>query len=72
MNPDMKLPVPKQEELHYTKKAHYVSRMYKETSSDKYGITNRQFVDWICTTFNEYYLNNKHITYREAQKIAAR
>jgi hypothetical protein len=72
MKVDMKLPAPKQEELHYTKKADYFSRMYKETNADKYGITNIQFANWITTTFNEFYLNNKHITYREAQKISLR
>lgn len=64
-----RLPVPKQEELHYTKKADYVNRMYQETSSDKYGITNKQFVDWVCATFNQYYQNNKHITYSESLKL---
>lgn len=72
MKADMKLPVPNQDELHYTKKAYYFDRMYKETSHEKYGITNIEFANWITTTFDEYYLRNKHITYREAQKILSK
>jgi hypothetical protein len=67
-----KLPVPRQDELHYTKKADYFRRMYNEKNPDNYGITNIQFANWVLITFNEYYQNNKHITYREAQKISLR
>lgn len=64
-----RLPAPLPEELHYAHKATYLSRMYKEVDSEKYGITNAQFADWISKTFNEYYLNNNHITYREFLKL---
>ncbi len=64
-----RLPQPKPEELHYTKKADYLTRMYKEVSPEKYGIQNIDFAKWINKTFDEFYLNNKHITYREYLKL---
>jgi hypothetical protein len=64
-----RLPEPKPEELHYTKKGDYHNRMFKETASEKYGITNIDFANWVNKTFDEYYLHNKHITYREYKKL---
>lgn len=64
-----RLPAPKQEELHYTKKGDYHNRMYKETSCEKYGITNIEFATWVNKTFDQYYLYNKHITYAEFLKL---
>lgn len=65
-----KLPAPIQQELHYTKKADYVSRMYNEVDyQKKYGIENYDFAKWVTKTFDHYYLDNKHITYREYKKL---
>lgn len=66
---NLRLPQPNKEELHYTKKADYVSRMYKEATPEKYGLTNSEFANWIIRTFDQFYLNNKHITYRESLKL---
>lgn len=64
-----RLPAPNAEELHYTKKIYYLTRMYQEVSPEKYGIENIDFAKWINKTFDNYYLNNKHITYAEYKKL---
>lgn len=64
-----KLPAPNQNELHYTKKTEYIKRMYNEVTSVKYKMENIDFINWVIKTFDEYYLNNKHITYAEYQKL---
>ena len=64
-----RLPAPNADELHYAKKIYYVTRMYQEVSYEKYGIENIDFAKWITKTFDEYYLNNKHITYAEYKKL---
>ena len=64
-----RLPAPNAEELHYTKKIEYINRMYKQFGEKKFGLENIQFANWITKTFDEYYLNNKHITYAEHLKL---
>lgn len=64
-----RLPEPNAEELHYAKKIYYVTRMYHEVSPEKYGIENIDFANWITKTFDNYYLNKKHITYAEYKKL---
>jgi hypothetical protein len=35
----------------------------------KYKLDGPQFSDWASRTFNKYYQENKHITYKESKKI---
>lgn len=64
-----RLPEPNVEELHYTKKAKYFTRMYNEVSPQKYNIENIDFANWITKTFDLYYVHKKHITYSEYKKL---
>jgi hypothetical protein len=65
---NMRLPVPTTEEIPGQYKWKYSDRMWKE-ESDKYKLTPGEFSDWLSRTYNEYVLNNKHITYRESLKL---
>ncbi len=64
-----RLPQPISEELHYTKKSYYNSRVWSLVSPEKYGVDSGDFQNWVNKTFDEFYLHNKHITYREYKKL---
>ena len=65
---NVKLPKPTEQECHYTNKFWYIQRMFRE-ELPKYKLDGLQFSDWASRTFNKYYQENKHITYKESKKI---
>lgn len=64
-----RLPVPQDYELNFGGKVAYIGRMYAELSPEKFGLSNSQFANWVIKTYDQFYLNNIHLSYGEHLKF---
>ena len=68
MNLTLKLPIPTQEELKGLK-VNYYERICDTFSEKNYGLDIFELGKFIHHTYEEMFLNNKHITLGEFKKI---